>query len=92
MTFPAIPSISWTNLDHRGEKYFGGDNVDRNMDLIKIVDATTGEAMGLLNWYGVHPTSMTSLSQRFMAFRIASRRLQSHLGRQQRRAMAGLDL
>ena len=32
------------------------------MDLIKIVDAKTGEPMGTMNWFAVHATSMKSSS------------------------------
>ena len=32
------------------------------MDLIKIVDAKTGEPMGTMNWFSVHATSMKSTS------------------------------
>ncbi|CAJ1412267.1 unnamed protein product [Effrenium voratum] len=30
------------------------------MDLLKFVDAETGEPMGTINWFAVHPVSMTS--------------------------------
>eukprot|EP00930_Biecheleria_cincta_P048658 TRINITY_DN3393_c0_g1_i1.p1 TRINITY_DN3393_c0_g1~~TRINITY_DN3393_c0_g1_i1.p1 ORF type:complete len:720 (+),score=117.95 TRINITY_DN3393_c0_g1_i1:110-2269(+) len=40
---------------------YDGDT-EKNMDLIKIVDAKSGEAMGALNWFAVHPTSMRSAS------------------------------
>lgn len=35
---------------------------DYDMDLIKIVDAKTGEPMGTMNWFSVHATSMKSTS------------------------------
>eukprot|EP00434_Breviolum_minutum_P029467 symbB.v1.2.026056.t2/scaffold2576.1/size75980/1 len=37
-------------------------NTDYDMDLIKIVDAKTGEPMGTMNWFSVHATSMKSTS------------------------------
>ncbi|CAK9009479.1 Neutral ceramidase B (N-CDase B) (NCDase B) (Acylsphingosine deacylase 2B) (N-acylsphingosine amidohydrolase 2B) [Durusdinium trenchii] len=37
-------------------------NMDYDMDLIKIVDAKTGEPMGTMNWFAVHATSMKSSS------------------------------
>lgn len=54
------PTSFRRNPEEQRKKYFGDDNVDRNMDLLKIVDAKTGKAMGSLNWFAVHPTSMTS--------------------------------
>lgn len=54
------PTSFLMNPEQQRKKYFGDDNVDRNMDLLKIVDAKTGKAMGSLNWFAVHPTSMTS--------------------------------
>lgn len=37
-------------------------DMDYDMDLIKIVDAKTGEPMGTMNWFSVHATSMKSTS------------------------------
>ena len=54
------PTSFAKNPEELRKKYFGEDNVDRNMDLLRIVDAKTGKAMGSLNWFAVHPTSMNS--------------------------------
>ncbi|OLP89184.1 Neutral ceramidase [Symbiodinium microadriaticum] len=40
---------------------YDGDT-DKIMDLLKVMDATTGEAMGTLNFFPVHTTSMKSSS------------------------------
>jgi len=37
-------------------------NTDKIMDLLKVTDAATGEAMGTLNFFPVHTTSMKSSS------------------------------
>lgn len=53
-----------TSFLHNPEKdrkqYFGDDNLDREMPLVKIVDAHSGQPMGVLNWFAVHTTSMNS--------------------------------
>lgn len=50
------PTSYLQNPAEERAKYDG--DVDTNMDLIKIVDARSGESMGSLNWFAVHPTSM----------------------------------
>ncbi|CAJ1362817.1 unnamed protein product [Effrenium voratum] len=55
------PTSFLHNPEEERTKYFGDDNVDdRSMDLLKFVDAETGEPMGTINWFAVHPVSMTS--------------------------------
>lgn len=54
------PSSFMHNPEVERRKFFGEDNADRNMDLLKIVNAETGKPMGMVNWFGVHPTSLNS--------------------------------
>uniref|UniRef100_A0A1I8JSB0 Neutral ceramidase n=1 Tax=Macrostomum lignano TaxID=282301 RepID=A0A1I8JSB0_9PLAT len=35
-------------------------NTDRDMTVVKLVDANSGKPFGMLNWFAVHPTSMNN--------------------------------
>uniref|UniRef100_A0A1I8JCZ5 Neutral ceramidase n=1 Tax=Macrostomum lignano TaxID=282301 RepID=A0A1I8JCZ5_9PLAT len=41
---------------------YSGD-VDRTMQLLKLVDGSTGEPFGMLNWFPVHCTSLNNTNQ-----------------------------
>ncbi|CAN1322840.1 Neutral ceramidase 2 [Linum perenne] len=51
------PSAYLTNPPEERAKY--ASNVDKEMTLLKFVDATTGTSVGAFSWYATHGTSMS---------------------------------
>ena len=55
------PSSYLRNPESERAKY--RYNTDRQMVLLKFVDAATGEGLGLINWHAVHCTSMNNTNE-----------------------------
>ena len=52
-------------LNPRAERarYAGQGDTDRNMTLVRFVDAADGSDIGVLNWFAVHGTSMNNTNR-----------------------------
>lgn len=51
-------SINAYNSNPAAERARYGSSTDKTMTLLKIVSASTGNELGMINWFAVHPTSL----------------------------------